>query len=117
MSDQEVLATYQARAPRYRALPGLVDKYYLRFDASDEHGAVYVWQSPEALAEFRASELATSMADALQVVGAPEVTLATLVMHLRESEDSPLTDVGGQSVFPPTRASVDSEAQVAGCRP
>jgi hypothetical protein len=61
MSDQEVLATYQAREPQYRGLPGLVDKYYLRFDASSEHGAVYVWRSPEAPAEFRASELAASI--------------------------------------------------------
>jgi hypothetical protein len=85
MSDQEVLATYQARAARYRALPGLVDKYYLRFDASGEHGAVYVWRSPEALAEFRASELGASIPDVLQVVGAPEVTIGTIVMQLRET--------------------------------
>jgi hypothetical protein len=78
---------YAERANRYRALPGLIDKYYLRFDATGEHGAVYLWRSPEALAEFRESELARSIPDAYQVVGTPEVITATVVMQLRLADD------------------------------
>jgi heme-degrading monooxygenase HmoA len=99
LSDDEVLATYAQRAHRYRALPGLIDKYYLRFDATGEHGAVYLWKSPEALAEFREFELARSIPDAYQVEGTPEATTATVVMQLRSSKNGAIGAVpGGQVV-------------------
>jgi heme-degrading monooxygenase HmoA len=44
-----------------RALPGLVQKYYMRFSDTGQHGAVYVWASEEALARFRASDLARTI--------------------------------------------------------
>lgn len=83
MTDEQVMKTYEARAPRYRALPGLVDKYYVKFDETGEHGAVYLWASPEALAAFRESELARTIPEAYQVIGAPNVLTATVVMQLR----------------------------------
>jgi heme-degrading monooxygenase HmoA len=63
----EVLERYQSRVPQYRQVPGLVQKYYLHYTETDEHGAVYVWESKEALARFRASELGRSIGDVYQV--------------------------------------------------
>jgi hypothetical protein len=83
LSDERVLETYRARAPRYQALPGLIQKYYLKFSETGEHGAVYLWASEKALGEFRGFELAHSIPDAYQVVGVPEVQIASLVMKLR----------------------------------
>lgn len=82
MSDQEVLQTYEARAPRYRATAGLVQKYYLRFPATGEHGAVYLWESEEAMSAFRESELARTIPEAYQVQGVPDIQVAEVVMLL-----------------------------------
>jgi heme-degrading monooxygenase HmoA len=83
MSDGGVVALYTDRAPKYRALKGLVQKYYLRFPATDEHGAVYVWESEEAMKKFRESDLARTITSAYQVQGAPNVETAEVVMLLR----------------------------------
>lgn len=83
LSDAEVVETYEERAPRYRALGGLVQKYYLRFTETGEHGAVYVWDSPESLATFGRSELRATIPDAYRVVGEPHVATAEVVSLLR----------------------------------
>jgi heme-degrading monooxygenase HmoA len=83
LSDKEVLQRYQARAPRYRATKGLKQKYYLRFPETGEHGAVYVWESEEALKEFREGELARSIPETYQVQGASDRTTAEVVLVLR----------------------------------
>jgi hypothetical protein len=89
MSDENVIAMYKERAPRYRELKSLAQKYYLRF-ATGEHGAVYVWESEAALKEFRESELGRSISSAYQVQGAPDVQTAEVVMTLRpESSETP----------------------------
>lgn len=90
LKDKDVLATYEARAPRYRALPGLLQKYYLRFPETGEHGAVYLWESESALKAFRDSELARTIPDAYAVRGEPEIRIAELVMTLRP-EAAPAT--------------------------
>jgi hypothetical protein len=40
LCDDAVQATFEERADRYRNLPGLVEKNYLRFRESGEFGAV-----------------------------------------------------------------------------
>lgn len=57
---------FSARAPQYTAVPGLLQKYYLRYD-NGQHGGVYVWDSPEALQAFQASELSRTIRDVYQV--------------------------------------------------
>jgi heme-degrading monooxygenase HmoA len=85
MPEAEVLRTYRARAPQYRALTGLVEKYYLRFPGG-EHGAVYLWESRDAMQAFRESDLARSIPDAYKVQGAPDVQIAEIVFALRGDE-------------------------------
>jgi heme-degrading monooxygenase HmoA len=76
LSAEEVQAMYEERADRYRSVPGLVEKLYLRFRDTHEFGAVYVWESEEDLSRFRDSELARSIPTAYQVLGAPSVEIA-----------------------------------------
>lgn len=83
LTDAAVVDMYEARAPRYRALDGLVQKYYLRFPETGEHGAVYLWESEEALNRFRESDLAQTIPTAYQVQGKADVQVAELVMALR----------------------------------
>jgi hypothetical protein len=79
LTDEQVQDLYGARADRYRQVPGLVEKLYLRY-RSGEHGAVYVWESDEALEAFRASDLGRSIATAYQVEGEPQTELADVTL-------------------------------------
>ena len=85
LSDDDVRAAVESRAPEYMALAGLVQKYYLRFPESGEHGGVYLWASRGSFEAFRTSELARTIPDAYRVEGAPHVELADVskVLHPR----------------------------------
>jgi heme-degrading monooxygenase HmoA len=81
LSDGEVQRTYEERSPRYAEVPGLVQKYYLRY-ASGEHGAVCVWNSEAALEAFGRSDLARTIPEAYRVDGDPIGETAEVVMTL-----------------------------------
>jgi heme-degrading monooxygenase HmoA len=67
LTAAQVLERYQARVAQYRQAPGLIQKYYLHYAETDEHGAVYVWESKAALDRFLGSELGRSIGDVYQV--------------------------------------------------
>jgi heme-degrading monooxygenase HmoA len=83
LPEDRVVETYRGRAPQYRAVPGLIQKYYLRFPETGEHGAVYLWESENALEQFRASELSRTIPSAYRIDGTPNVHIAEVVMALR----------------------------------
>jgi len=85
LSDDEVLELYRSRAPRYRELDGLVQKYYLRY-STGEHGAVYLWRSEADLRRFRESELGKTIAQTYQIREPEEPVTGEVVMSLREGE-------------------------------
>lgn len=62
-----VLELYESRLAQYRHVLGLIQKYYLHYAETDEHGAVYLWQSKEALDAFRKSELGRSIGNVYEV--------------------------------------------------
>jgi heme-degrading monooxygenase HmoA len=83
LTADEVQTKFEDRAERYRRIPGLVEKIYLRFRDTGEFGAVYVWESDDALGRFRASELAQSIPEAYRVEGAPRTELADVSLVVR----------------------------------
>ncbi len=83
LADAAVQATFEERADRYRNVPGLVEKIYLRFRESGEFGAVYVWDSEKALKDFRGTELARTIADVYQVEEAPIAELADVCLVIQ----------------------------------
>jgi len=83
LPDEEVLRLYESRVARYREVPGLVRKYYLRYPDSGQHGAVYVWESAEALAAFQASPLGRSIGDVYRVQGEKSSEVCEVVLKLR----------------------------------
>jgi heme-degrading monooxygenase HmoA len=76
LGDDEVQAAFEDRAERYRSVPGLVEKIYLRFPEIGEFGALYVWDSPDSLERFRESDLARTIPSVYEVDGAPRSELA-----------------------------------------
>lgn len=83
LADETVQAKFEERADRYRKVPGLVEKIYVRFRDTDEFGAIYVWASGEALEAFRKTELALSIPDAYRVTAPPRVELADVCLVVR----------------------------------
>jgi heme-degrading monooxygenase HmoA len=84
LSLDEVTNVMEERAPEFRALAGLQQKYYLQDTTSGEYAGLYVWESPDALAEFRDSELRASIAEAYQTEGEPRVEVYRVIMPLRD---------------------------------
>ena len=83
LSDSEVLKVYEQRAPQYRKLPGLLQKYYIKDKQTDEYGAVFLWDSMKSMQEFEQSELSRSIPEAYKVVGQPRIEILDLVYTLR----------------------------------
>jgi hypothetical protein len=66
LSDERITELFGVRAPEYLAIPGLLQKNYLRF-RSGEYGGVYVWDSAASMELFMAGDLARSICDVYRV--------------------------------------------------
>ena len=84
LSEEEILRIAEERAPEFRAIEGLVQKYYVKRAGPGEFGGVYVWDSRESLMKFRDSALASSIAEAYQVAEPPEIEIAEVLFPLRD---------------------------------
>ncbi len=84
LSHEEATKILEDRAPEFRALAGLRQKYYLQDAATGEYAGLYLWQSPDDFAEFRDSALRASIAEAYQVEGEPRIEVYQVLKPLRE---------------------------------
>jgi heme-degrading monooxygenase HmoA len=83
LEHDEIVKIMNERAPEFRALEGLEQKYYIHNPETGEYGGFYVWRSLDDVVQYRESELAASIAAAYQGVAAPDVTVYQIVMPLR----------------------------------
>ncbi len=84
LSEEELLRIAHDRAPQFRAIPGLIQKYYVRREGPGEFAGVYLWDSAESLAAFRESDLAKTIPDAYRVVEPPAVEVGDVLFPLRD---------------------------------
>jgi heme-degrading monooxygenase HmoA len=84
LSLDEVTKVIEERADQFRKLPGLQQKHYLRDATTGEYAGLYLWESPDHLAAYQASELRATIAEAYHVVGEPRVEAYQVVKTLRE---------------------------------
>ena len=84
LQEEELLRRAKDREPEFKALPGLLQKYYVKLDQSDEYGGIYVWDSPESLKSYRESDLAASIPEAYEIVEAPNIEILDVLFKLRE---------------------------------
>jgi hypothetical protein len=84
LSEDEMLAIAHERSDEFRALPGLLQKYYVKLREPNHYGGIYVWDSVESLSAFRESELAASIPAAYDAVGAPAIELIDVLFQLRD---------------------------------
>ena len=85
LPPEQVRAIMRERSEQFRALPGLLQKYYTQDVSNGEWCGIYLWESKTALERFRASELAHSIAAAYQVIGTPRVEILDVHLILREN--------------------------------
>lgn len=81
---EEAVRIAEERAPEFRALTGLIQKYYLQDPATGEVAGLYLWESAEAAAAYRDSELRASIAEAYQAEGPPRIETYRVFKTLRE---------------------------------
>jgi heme-degrading monooxygenase HmoA len=83
LSDTEVERVMNERAPRFRALPGLVQKYYGHEKETGEFTGIYLWDSEASLREFQKTELARTIPVAYKAEGLPRIELFEVMFPLR----------------------------------
>jgi len=86
LSIDEAQAVMEERAPEFRALRGLTQKYYLEDFDFGELAGLYMWYSADALETYRNSELRATIADAYRAEGEPRVEIYRVHKRLREEE-------------------------------
>jgi len=84
LSLEDATRIMDERAPEFRALAGLQQKYYLEDAASGELAGLYLWDSHEAFTEYRQSELRASIARAYQAQSEPRIEVYRVLKNLRE---------------------------------
>lgn len=84
LEEKDVIDTAQARADDFRALPGLIQKYYFKTGNDGEYGGLYIWQDQESMAAYRTSELATSIPAAYEILEKPNIQILNTLFTLRD---------------------------------
>lgn len=82
LPDEEVLEQFDARSGRYREVEGLLQKYYVRYPESGEHGGVYIWDSEASLRRWQETNLAGTLAETYKVEDEPQSELLEVVLVL-----------------------------------
>lgn len=84
LSEEELIRRAKAREPQFEAIPGLIQKYYIRTGSEGEFGGVYIWDSEESLQAYRESELASSIPEAYEAIEAPTIEKLDILFTLRD---------------------------------
>lgn len=84
LSEDELLKIAKEREPQFKAISGILQKYYVKLDGQNEYGGVYIWDSMESLKEFRESELAKTIGAAYQAIEPPSVEVVNIMFELRD---------------------------------
>lgn len=93
LEPDELERRLRERRPRFREVPGLVQKIYGRDGETGDMCGIYFFESRDALAAFRETELAQTIADAYE---ATEVRPESYeVLYPLWPERGPLTEVEG----------------------
>lgn len=81
--EEALLAKAKKRAPQFKEIKELLQKYYVKIGQSGQYGGIYVWESQEALNTYRNSDLAKSIPEAYEIVEAPNIEIMDILFQLR----------------------------------
>ncbi len=83
LPEEELLNKAREREPQFKAIPGLLQKYYVKTGQPGQYGGIYVWDSPDSLQSYRESDLAKSIPEAYEITEAPNVEIMDILFQLR----------------------------------
>lgn len=83
LSEADLMDIVETRSDEFRALTGLIQKYYVHDPETGEYGGLYLWESPEALDAYKQSELRASIGAAYQAEGEPRLDILKVLKPLR----------------------------------
>ena len=84
LPEEELLKRAKERESQFNAIPGLMQKYYVKTAQPGEYGGVYVWDSPESLQSYRNSNLAKSIPEAYEIIEAPNIEIMDILFQLKK---------------------------------
>ena len=84
LPEEELLTKAKEREPEFKAIPGLLQKYYVKMNEEGNYGGIYVWDSPDSLKTFKESNLAKSIPQAYEVTEAPNIEIMKILFQLRD---------------------------------
>ncbi|HKI90154.1 MAG TPA: hypothetical protein VKA38_14085 [Draconibacterium sp.] len=84
LQENDLIERAREREPQFKAIPGLLQKYYIKTGQPGEYGGIYVWDSPESLKSYQKSDLAASIPKAYEVIEAPSIEILDVLFKLRE---------------------------------
>ncbi|PIA80710.1 hypothetical protein BFR04_15995 [Gaetbulibacter sp. 4G1] len=83
LPEKELLIRAKKRQPQFEAIPGLLQKYYVKTGQPDQYGGIYIWDSQESLNAYRESDLAKSIPEAYEIIEAPDIEIMDILFQLR----------------------------------
>ena len=86
LAHDDVIRNLKERLPLFRAVPGLIQKYYARETATGDYVGVYLFESEQALRDYRASEVARGMPGIYQVQGTPRIEEFEMLFPMNEKK-------------------------------
>ncbi len=84
LPEEELLSRAKKREPQFKAIPGLLQKYYVKLGQPGQYGGVYIWDSPDSLKAYQASDLASSIPKAYEITEAPNIEIMDILFQLRD---------------------------------
>jgi hypothetical protein len=84
LNDEEFIKIAHEREPQFAANPAIIQKYYIKLNEPGYYGGVYIWESAEALREFKESKLAKSIPEAYSGIEKPTIEIVDIIFQLRE---------------------------------
>ena len=83
LPEKELLDRAKERQSQFEAIPGLIQKYYVKLKEEGCYGGIYVWDNKASLMDFKESDLAKSIPKAYEVVEAPTIDVMDIMFQLR----------------------------------
>ena len=84
LSHEELMSIAQERAHEFRKVSGLIQKYYIQLPGEGAYGGVYIFDSKDSFMNYKESDLAKSIAEAYQLIEAPNIELMNILFPLRD---------------------------------
>ena len=79
-----MLNVAKEREPQFKAIPGIIQKYYVKMAEPGMYGGIYIWDSIESLKMFKESDLAKTIPLAYKAIEPPSIEIADIMFKLRE---------------------------------